>query len=377
LSAIQTKKFRDGRTDFIFANFVVPGAGDLAAVRAALEQCEGDFGLRNVVRQTFFLAEGESRDVVEAAVSEAYGENIPGTNYVYQPPADGEPLAAEMWAFTDGTVTGNEGHASVASWAGAKWSFVGGLLAGGGERPEEGARRVLEEAEDVFARLGSDFRNIVRTWYYMGNILAPDRGEPRYNFFNQARNEFYLDKWPDLCATPASTGIGMNTDRFAFEAVAVDGDADAFEVVWVDNPLQTPPHRYSIDAQQVRKPSFSRAACVALKDCIVVFVSGTASIRESKVIRLGDARAQTVVTIENIEALVGRENLVDRYGLARGAELSDVQQLRVYVKRPQDVETVRECCRASFPDVPASYMIGDVCRPECLMEIEAVLAVGL
>ncbi len=372
--AFRDRSISDGASDLVLINFTVEDVGDHLTVLSALKESDRQVGLGNVARQVFFLAEYEDRHEVERAVAEAYGPGRPGTSYVYQPPADGSPVSAELWAFANGSVVRNSGHGSVAKWGGVNWSFVGGLEAREDEPPGEGALHVLCMAEDILNRSGTDFRRIVRTWYYMGNILMPLDGEPRYNYFNQARNEFYRDKWPDLCATPASTGIGMCTDNFTFEALAVDGPAEAHRVVWLDNPLQTQPHRYAIDSPEIRKPSFSRGAAVVLQDCVVIFVSGTASVRGSEVLHPRDPAAQTEVTIENIAALIGEGNTVANYGLPRGADLEDIQQLRVYVKRPEHLDTVRSICCSMLPDVPNSYLISDVCRDAWLMEIEAVVA---
>ena len=111
-----------------------------------------------------------------------------------------------------------------------------------------------------------------------------------------------------------------------------------------------------------------------LGDAVMFFVSGTASIRGSDVVCLDDPEAQTRITIENIATLMGEDNLVGNYALPRGASLDDMMQYRVYVKRPDDLDVIRDCCRRHLPEVPHAYLVADVCRPECLVEIEGVAA---
>ena len=224
---------------------------------------------------------------------------------------------------------------------------------------------------------GFEFCQVARTWYYIGDLLGAADSGTRYDRFNQARNEFFGSIWKDLRYSPASTGIGMQTRRVAVEAVVMKGAEGAFQVTWVDNPLQTKPYVYDISVEQKMKPSFSRGAAVTFADWMMFFVSGTASIRKSEVIHVDDVKAQTVATIENIETLFGRENLTGNYGLAKGFTLGDMQQFRVYIKHAEDFEAVREVCRKRMPAAPHSYLLADVCRAQCLVEIEAVAAVEL
>ncbi len=262
--------------------------------------------------------------------------------------------------------------------SGVQWGFIGGLSTGETNAPYENTLGVLKEAQKGFASAGFDFGQVVRTWYYIGDILGAEAGESRYDGVNRARNEVYKDKWPDLTLSPASTGIGMATRRIGFEAIALRADTPQSGLVtWVNNPLQIAPSEYEIEVDSSRKPSFSRAAAVRLGDAVILFISGTASIRGSDVVFPGDPESQTRTTLENIATLIGRDNLAAHCGLQEGATFEDLQQFRIYVKREQDVDIVRDTCNAMVPDVPCAYLIGDICRPECLMEMEAVIAFKL
>jgi enamine deaminase RidA (YjgF/YER057c/UK114 family) len=101
-------------------------------------------------------------------------------------------------------------------------------------------------------------------------------------------------------------------------------------------------------------------------------VSGTASIVNSRTCHPGDIVRQTEQTIENIERLIAPENFA-RHGLpGAGATLKDIAKLRVYVKHPEDYEKCRDVCERLLPRVPAIYLHADICRPDLLVEIEAV-----
>jgi hypothetical protein len=52
--------------------------------------------------------------------------------------------------------------------------------------------------------------------------------------------------------------------------------------------------------------------------------------------------------------------------------LGDLALARVYLKRPEDYALVREICEKRLETTPILYLVGDVCRPELLVEIEAV-----
>jgi enamine deaminase RidA (YjgF/YER057c/UK114 family) len=105
---------------------------------------------------------------------------------------------------------------------------------------------------------------------------------------------------------------------------------------------------------------------------VSTLVSGTASIVDSKTVHPGEVVRQTEQTLDNIERLIAPENFT-RHGLpGAGATLRDVAKLRVYVKRPEDHEQCREVCERRLPGVPAIYLQADICRPDLLVEIEAV-----
>ena len=105
---------------------------------------------------------------------------------------------------------------------------------------------------------------------------------------------------------------------------------------------------------------------------VTTFVSGTASVVNQQTVHAGDAALQTEQTVENIAKLIAPENLV-RHGLpGAGASLRDLAKLRVYVKRHEDYGACREVVERMLPGVPVLYLRADMCRPELLVEIEAV-----
>ena len=372
LTARKTFSFSDFAVTFL--TFDIQGPAFHAQLLDALFECDRLVGLANVARQTFFLSQAVDCSELIPILGQAYGRPTPVTSCVYQPPAEGHLLSCELWAFSSEAAPQRGQCVSTVFTPTATWGFAGGMEIAGDEPPGKGLSRILSEARHELHRGGLSLARMVRTWYYIGDILGTGERESPYDRFNAARNECYRTNWPDLCRSPASTGIGMRTNRIAFEGLFFSNEGDGAQVSWIDNPLQTSPYLYNNGGKQSRKPSFSRAAAVRFADAVMLFISGTASIRGSEVLFPGDPEAQTHVTIENIATLIGADNLAGRHGFPRGAALDDLQEFRVYLKRPDDLDVVRDCCRRYLPAVPHTYLIADVCRPELLVEIEGVAA---
>lgn len=119
-----------------------------------------------------------------------------------------------------------------------------------------------------------------------------------------------------------------------------------------------------------RPSSFSRGMRIDLNGLVLLLISGTASIDENGVtLFVGDFRAQTRRTFQNITALLAAE----------GATWKDIVRTTCYLRDiDRDYAAFNEERTAFYrlqqlDPLPASTGIqAKLCRPELLVEIEAI-----
>lgn len=231
--------------------------------------------------------------------------------------------------------------------------------------------RTYLTAIDLIGRLG--YPEVARMWNIVGGITAPVPGPAadRYGEFCQARAGAFRARGLKAAKMPAATGIGGHDGHTTVYVLATR----AGEIVRIENPRQVPAYEYP-DSCCVQPPSFARAAYVRSGDGVGdLFISGTASIVGHETVHVGDPELQTRTTLDNIAELLSAENL-RRHGVAAEVTLADLDCVKVYVKRPADVDTVRRTCATVLgPDTQVVYAIADVCREDLLVEIEGFASV--
>jgi enamine deaminase RidA (YjgF/YER057c/UK114 family) len=342
-------------------------------------------GVDATVAQTVFLRDAGQAEECRRIAAGWFGERLPVTSYVLQPPCDGAMLSVESLSLAGEENNVQIGRLSeelaIARWNGLCWVYCAPRVSSAAETAaHEGTLGALGRARWLLARAGVGFDRVVRTWFYLGGIVAEEGPSQRYQELNRARNDFYWDigffgglggQRCNRPAYPASTGIGAQGRGVAVSAVALMTARTDVAATPLENPRQTAAYDYAAHYSP-HAPQFSRAVALSCGDDAAIFISGTASITDSESRHLGNAAAQAGETLANIEALVSAPNLA-RHGLPRlGASWEDVVAARVYVKRPEDYPAVRAVCEERLGAAPVTYVTADVCRPELLVEIEGI-----
>ena len=223
-------------------------------------------------------------------------------------------------------------------------------------------RRLLERAEQILRAEGSSFRDVLRTWFYLSDILE------WYPEFNRVRNEQYgrfgIMPGPGdgELLLPASTGVrGDNHSGAAatMDLIAVTGDAASRPVITqLTNRGQLDAFRYGA--------AFSRGTLIRGAVGALFQLSGTAAIDEQgKSLFVGDIRGQINCTLDKVEALMAQS----------GLSLEEITAATVFIKYARHAGIFREVAAArGLVAFPAVCIVADICREELLFEIDAEAA---
>ncbi len=234
---------------------------------------------------------------------------------------------------------------------------------------------VFQSFKNILTTEGFKVSDIVRQWNYIGNILKIEDENQHYQLFNNARSLFY-DVVNFEHGFPAATGISMSMNSLFIAAIAIQA-APETKVIAIDNSLQIPAYNYSqtvlisakTDTVKAR-PKFERAKLIANKDSGVLYVSGTAAIRNEASMSENDASLQTMQTIENINFLISEKNLHNNK-VEEKLNIS-LKSIRVYIKKASDYQTIKALIESAWPTVKAIYVQAEVCRDGLLVEIEGI-----
>lgn len=385
----QTQFKADRFSNYAYA-VIVPQSGASYAEQAAdiVAQIQQHFANQHIVRQTIFLRDANRLDEVAQLFAAQQGAAQPLSAFVSQAPADGNLLAAEIVAVSGAEVTRVNNGLTKVQHNGITFIHTHADAYLGGKAPRENAYAdtlaVLNDNIALLQQGGARLDQVFRTWFYMGSIVAPDNRvanqEQRYKELNRARTDAFgdtaflkgsLKSQPNFDVYPASTGIGMGGEDVALGSTAlITSRADVFTLP-LENPRQTPAFEYARHYSP-ETPKFARAMAVIYDNQAAVYVSGTASITASETQHIGNPAKQTEETLLNIAALIAPENFAASGFAGYGATLQDLAVVRAYVKHAADYETVRAVCEQQLQGVPVVYTIGDVCRDDLLVELEAV-----
>ncbi len=337
-----------------------------------------DQGL-TIVHERLFGSLSVKHEVLAARDAALGARNLPANGpitYIQGHPSWGEGLAGviiramscrnpleEIWTIRD------QGKAVGRGWRQGDATFLllqnlQGLISNGNganARPLQ-ARRMIQRAAHLLEAHGASYRDVVRTWFYLADILA------WYPEFNRARSGIYRElglmplsgdrSW----RLPASTGIRGEVATGAagtLDLLAVVGPPESQPLVkQLSSPAQPEALTYG--------SAFSRGAMLQHPNVSLIQVSGTAAIDgQGRSLYPGDVQAQIDCTFNKISALIGQE----------GASLPDIAAACVFVKRPEDALVYQKRAAAQgLENLPAVIMVADVCREELLFEMDAEVA---
>jgi chorismate lyase/3-hydroxybenzoate synthase len=217
------------------------------------------------------------------------------------------------------------------------------------------ARQAYAELRERLLRRG--YPQLLRTWTYFDRINEGLGDAERYRQFCIGR----AAGLKGYQGYPAATVIGSQGPGFWLWALAGRQAGVA-----VENPRQIPAYIYP-QAYGPQSPGFTRALWLASSGLLLV--SGTSSVVGHATAHPNDLPSQFAETRRNLGALIERAQRLAEVALKPVA-------LRVYVRRVDDVARVREALQRWLPALPASIQIGDVCRRDLTLEMEAVYAVA-
>jgi enamine deaminase RidA (YjgF/YER057c/UK114 family) len=232
----------------------------------------------------------------------------------------------------------------------------------GGRGRAEQTSCLFSRAERLLAEQGASFRDVVRTWFTLEEILD------WYAEFNRARSDAYdaMGLMPradgERLLLPASTGVGGRNaggGALSMDLMAVLPSPESSTTIeQISNPRQMDAFRYGA--------SFSRGALIVGGGNSLLQLSGTAAVdAEGRSLFPGDVRSQIDWTLDTVEALLE----------SRGAHLADMAAATVYVKSPAFAPVFWElAARRGLADLPAVCVVADICREELLFEIDGEVA---
>jgi len=231
-----------------------------------------------------------------------------------------------------------------------------------GQLSFDGADDFAAAVQDAYTRLVAfcakhGYPHLLRCWNYFGDIHLGDGDAERYRQFCVGRHRALAIASGFEQRLPAATVIGGREPGALVYFLA--GREPGLQV---ENPRQVPAFKYPRSYSPL-PPSFSRALLKRWGNDEQLFVSGTASVVGHESHHPDNTAAQLEETLANLGALLGASG-----GDAPWRPMS----LKAYVRREQDLPTVRARLAREFGDAPLIALQGDICRSDLAVEIEGV-----
>lgn len=242
--------------------------------------------------------------------------------------------------------------------------------------------RLERQTEEIYDALFEctrilHYRHPIRIWNFVPNINADDpKGLERYKGFSVGRSVSFQKnsrRKDDEPWFPAGTGIGSFGGDIAVYFLSTAHKNH----VHLENPRQVPAYKYPAQYGP-KSPSFARATHYDRGEGrFDIYVSGTASVLGSESAHKGDIQKQLDTTFENLEILLGGENLAG-HGLKAKTSAADMDWIKVYIRHKEHFEIIQAYCERYFSTKKhIAYLHADLCRHELDVEIEGIVSSSL
>ncbi len=233
------------------------------------------------------------------------------------------------------------------------------------ELEEAGAGSLEEAVESAYLKIFDFLETIgvtvpIRFWNYLDAITDDSGGLQRYMRFNIGRQRAFAARLRQPIP-PSASGVGGRRGASMIYFLAARDAARPIE-----NPRQVSAYSYP-SIYGPTSPSFSRASIFSQGLTETLLVSGTASIVGHETLHEGDRLAQIEETLENLRAVINAAGPIVR------PTRDDQWALKAYLRDANDQAAVDAAITAMFgPNCQRLYLLGDICRKELVVEIEAV-----
>lgn len=243
----------------------------------------------------------------------------------------------------------------------------GEVLIGHLQLPEQELGDLSAASEAVYRELlgflrRSGYPVCLRIWNYLAGITQGEGDAERYRQFVLGRYHALAEHSGFERELPAATAIGLQDGGLLIYFLAArDGGLQ------IENPRQLSAFQYPRQYGP-RSPSFSRANYLAWSDGAELLVSGTASVVGHETAHAAQAQRQLDEILVNLDALLQE---ADRR--AGAAHRWQATLIKLYVREAASLDAARTRLQAWLPaEVPRMILLGDVCRSDLELEIEAI-----
>lgn len=219
--------------------------------------------------------------------------------------------------------------------------------------------------QQLFAlQKSAGYPHLIRIWQYFDDITAPSTATSpsldRYMLFCNARAAAIAAAGLNLEQMPAATAIGVpanSTNQGGILYALLSKNAG----LHLENPQQTNPYHYP-KQYGPSSPNFARATYWNN----LLLVSGTASILGHRSEHNDDISAQTQLILQHLDTLRQHPALPYTFTAEQGF-------LKIYLRnRRMQEEVSQHIATSNYAHTPLVYLLGDVCRPDLALEIEAI-----